>query len=197
MAAMSRRAVITRRLKAYRLLDQGTVVQQVAQELGVTARTVREWQRRRRKRSATRKPRQAGSPVGAPRRRGRVAASPAQATVAEMIRREGPAVARVLLDMAKGGDVRAASLVMKLLGDEVGGAEERDGEADQRGLERELQSLPPAIASEIVGLLEKAEAESEKRGKRKGAPLGGEGGSAGRLPWGTEGQPSDTGADPV
>jgi transposase len=193
MAAMSRRAVITRRLKAYRMLDQGAGVPQVAQELGVTARTVAEWQRRRRKR----KPRQAGSPAGAPRRRSRMAASPAQATVAEMIRREGPAVARVLLDMAKGGDVRAASLVFKLLGEGAGGAEEGDGEADQRGLERELRSLPPAIASEIVGLLEKAEAESEKRGKRKGAPVGGEGRSAGRLPWGAESEPSDQGADPV
>jgi hypothetical protein len=197
MAAMSRRAIITRRLKAYRMLDQGASLQQVAQELGVTARTVAEWQRRRRKRSAKHRPRQIGSPAGAPRRRSRVAASPAQATVAEMIRRERPAVARVLLDMAKGGDVRAASLVLKLSDDNAGGAEEGDREADQRELERKLQSLPPAIASEIVGLLEKAEAESEKRAKREGSRVGGEGRSPGRLPWGAESEPSDQGADRV
>jgi hypothetical protein len=183
LLAMSRRAVMARRMKACRLLEQGVPLPEVAGQLGVTARTVRAWQRRQRKRA--RKPR-----PGAP-------AAPAEGSVAEMIRREGPAVARVLLDMAKNGDVRAIGLVLKLRDDTAVGAEEGDREADQRELERKLQSLPPAIASEIVGLLEKAEAEPEKRAKGKGAPVGGPGRGAGRLPWAAEHQPSDQGPDPV
>jgi hypothetical protein len=72
-----------------------------------------------------------------------------------MLRREAPAVARMLLDQAKGGDVRAAGLVMKLLGTSLNSEASEDGEsgATSSELERELDSLPPSVAYEIVGLL--------------------------------------------
>ncbi len=120
--------------------------------------------------------------------------------LAEMVRAEGPAVARVILDLAKDGDIRAAALVVRLLGNTLATAEERDDsypEADAEELERELGSLPPAIASEIVGLLAEAESEAAATGGGRGAGEGRAEREPVRLPWQTEGCASDEGGSTV
>ena len=203
MPGLSRRAVRARKLKARRLLAKGFLVREVAEQLGVTRQTVRRWLRQRQQSAPVRTPRtgprRAGKRPDVEARQEAAAARSAE-TVGDMIRAEGPAVARVLLDLAKGGDVRAATLVMKLLGNELTAPEERDGrdaEADQRELERELRSLPPPIAEEIVGLLAEAEAASEGRSGGRLSPLGGRGRGSVRLPWQAEDLPSDEGDDSV
>jgi hypothetical protein len=111
-----------------------------------------------------------------------------------MLQAESAGVARAILDLAKGGDVRAAALVVKLLGNTLTSAEERDdGDSDAAlsDLERELTSLPPEIASEIVGLLAEAESEAASRGGSRVAAAGRGERRRMRLPWQAEDHPSD------
>jgi len=166
---------------AFSLLEQGVTPEEVAEELEVSPRTVRRWRR-------------GGTAAG---QRGPKADAE---ILAQMLRAESPAVARVILDLAKGGDVRAAALVVKLLGNTLTSAEERDdGDSDAAlsDLERELSSLPPEIASEIVGLLAQAESEAASRGHgRRAAASGGKRRSV-RLPWQAEDHPPDEGEDSV
>jgi len=176
MPARTKRKLAALRRKAAKLLAEGLGPTEVAARVGVSPGTVRRWQR------------VAG---GGPARR------PA-ARVAEMLRSEGPQVARVLLDMAKGGDVRAAALVMKLAGNSLEELEGRDaGKAATAAveLERELRSLPAAIAAEIVGLLAQAGSSGQGERGRDGAAAGGGGQQRHRLPWQTEDRPSDEGDD--
>jgi transposase-like protein len=181
MAGRSRRELRRLQDKALSLLEGGMVVEEVADQLGVSARTVRRWRQ-------------------GPRRAEPQSPEAQTDALAEMLRAEGPAVARVMLDLAKGGDVRAAALVVRLLGNMLTSAEERDdGDSDGAldDLERELSSLPPDIASEIVGLL--AQAGSEAASKRA-APVAGARGGKRRsvcLPWQAPDRPSDEGADSV
>jgi len=123
-----------------------------------------------------------------------------QQDIAALLRAKFPAILRVLLKMAKDGDVRAATLVVKLVGNTLSGSEsdEFDGDALLSDLERDLESLPAAIASEIVGLLAQAAVRSPQGGAGPSAPAGGRGEQhSGRLPWQADDSPSDEGADPV
>jgi transposase-like protein len=168
--------------KAFSLLADGAIVNEAALALGVSPRTVRRWRQQKRE-----------GPAKAKR-------APKAKALAEMLRVEGPAVARVMLDLAKGGDVRAAALVVKLLGNTLTTSEEGDdGDNDSAlcDIERELASLPPVIASEIVGLLAEAEAEAANESGGKSAASGRRGRRPQRLPWQAEGHPSDEGADPL
>ena len=181
MAGRSRPELLRLQHEALSLLEEGNAVEEVAKRLGVSPRTVRRWRRG----PATAKP-----------------PSPDRHTdaLAEMLRAEGPAVARVMLDLAKGGDVRAAALVVRLLGNTLMSAEERD-DGDSEGvlddLEHELNSLPSEIASEIVGLLAQAESAAASRGGGAGAAAGGGERGSVRLPWQETDSPSDEGADSV
>jgi len=161
-------------------------VEKVAGQLGVSARTVRRWRQ--------------GPTKAEPQSPDAQTPDPQTDALAEMLRVEGPAVARVMLDLAKGGDVRAAALVVRLLGNTLTSAEERDdGDSDGAldDLERELSSLPPDLASEIVGLL--AQAESAAASRRAAPVAGARGGKrrSVRLPWQAPDRPSDEGADSV
>ena len=172
--------------KAYSLLDQGQSAEEVAEAVGVSARTVRRWRRGR-----------ADGERGKCKLDSRKGETEA---LSEMLRAEGPAVARVILDLAKGGDVRAAALVVKLLGNTLGAPEELDDADSQAALgeiERELNALPSAIASEIVGLLAQAESEAAGRDSGRRAAPGGRERRHLRLPWQTENRPSDEGEDSV
>ncbi len=164
----------------YSLLDEGQSAEEVAEAVGVSARTVRRWRRSR--------------ADGTDVRKGGTQA------LADMLRAEGPAVVREMLDLAKGGDVRAAALVVRLLGNTSGAPEElddADSDAALSEIERELNALPSAIASEIVGLLAQADSEAAGRDSgRRAAPGGGERRHL-RLPWQTENRPSDEGEDSV
>jgi hypothetical protein len=116
------------------------------------------------------------------------------------MRAEGLAVFRVMLDLAKEGDMRAAALVVKLLGNTLTPTEESDdGDSDAAlsDIERELSGLPSAIASEIVGLLAQADSAAEGGSGGKSAASGRRGCRPQRLPWQAEGNPSDEGADSV
>jgi len=181
MAGRSQSELRRLQQRAFSLLKQGGTVEAVGEELGVSARTVRRWRR-------------GGTTAWRRRRR-----ADAEALV-EMLRAESAGVARVILDLAKGGDVRAAALVVKLLGNTLTSAEGRDdGDSDAAlsDLERELSSLPPEIASEIVGLLAEAESGAASRsGSRVAAAGRGERGCV-RLPWQAEDHPSDEGEDSV
>ncbi len=181
MACRSRRELRRLQAKAVSLLEGGMVVEEVAEQLGVSGRTVRRWRQGPRKAEPQRPEAQTDALV-------------------EMLRAEGPAVARVILDLAKGGDVRAAALVVRLLGNMLTSPEERDdGHSDGAldDFERELSSLPPDIASEIVGLL--AQAESDAASKRAAPVAGARSGEhrSVRLPWQAPDSPSDEGADSV
>ena len=160
--------------RAFALLDRGETVRGAAEAVGVTPRTVRRWQR-------ARKPKAASRPAPARARKARKTRA-----VEAMLRAEAPAVARVLLDLAKEGDVRAAGLVVKLLGDTLGRSEasdDTDESAAAAELERELRSLPPAVVSEIVGLLAQADPASADARRGSGAPTGGGDRGSGGLPW--------------
>ena len=164
------------RERAFALLDRGETVRGVAEAVGVTPRTVRRWQRER-------KPNPASRPAPAPARARKARKTRA---VQAMLRAEAPAVFRVLLDLAKEGDVRAAGLVVKLLGNTLGRSEvsdDTDGSAAAAELERELSSLPPAVVSEIVGLLAQADPVSADAHRGSGAPTGGGDRGSGGLPW--------------
>ena len=173
-----------RREEALKLLAGGRPVREVAEAVGVTDRTVRAWRQVSR---------------GGKRPRAKKHTPPQQPESLEtMLRSEFPAVARKLLEEAKGGDVRAAALVVKLLGNISLSEETDDGDADAaRDLERELRSIPPPIASEIVGLL--AEAQSAAAGASGSARQGtsGRGRRSGRLPWQTQDSPPDEGEDQI
>jgi predicted transcriptional regulator len=179
MASRSKAETAALRARAQQLRQAGRSVKEVAEAVGAPESTVRRW-----------------LGAGPGRRKGAGAKHPAEA-MAEMLRAEIPAVTRVLLDLAKGGDVRAAGLVMKLLGTQLCPEESDAGEseADASDLEQELSTLPADIAAEIVGLL--AQAQSEATGGA-GAPSrspDGRGGRSRRLPWQAEDHPSDEGAD--
>ena len=173
--------------KTHSLLGEGQSAEEVAEAVGVSARTVRRWRRSR----ADGEYRGDGADV----RKGKTQA------LAEMLHAEGPAGVRVVLDLAKGGDVRAAALVVnKLLGNTLGAPEElddADSEAALSEIERELNALPSAIASEIVGLLAQAESEAAGRDSGRRAAPGGRERRHLRLPWQTENRPSDEGEDSV
>ncbi len=181
MAGRSRRELRGLQERALPLLEQGLTAKEVAEALGVSARTVRRWRR--------------GGTTARP-----VDRKPDAEALAEMLRAESPAVARVILDLAKGGDVRAAALVVKLLGNTLIAAEGRDdGDSDAAlsDLERELSSLPPEIASEIVGLLAQAESETAGRADDRSAAAGGAKRRSVRLPWQAKDHPPDQGPDSV
>lgn len=168
-----------RRQQAEEMLAAGRPVPEVAAALGVGRATIYRWRRQRE-----------GRPSSPRRPRGR-------ARVERMLQQEGPEVARVLLDMAKGGDVRAASLVVRLLGSALGAEEPDDShsEAALRELERELRALPAHLASEVVGLLATAEARAAGTGGGPGAPARGRARRSRRLPWQPDDHPSDEGSD--
>jgi transposase-like protein len=172
------------RAAVFGLLEKGATASAVAKEVGVNQGTVRRWRRRWTALCTT--------SLATPVREGE--------SVGDMLRREAPAVARVILDQAKGGDVRAAALVMKLVGPSVAaseGTDDADAEARAIGLARELDSLPPSVAYEVVELLDSA-------GQ---GPAGGDAGpgetardrSLGsvHLPWTQDDPASDEGADEV
>lgn len=171
------------RIRALAMLDHGASVNEVAAAAGVTAATVRRWKQK----------------WVALWTAGKAELDRDCYSVSGMLRREGPAVARVLLDQAKEGDVRAAALVVRLLGNTLT-TEARD-EGERGGAERDLaaalEGLPPSIAYEIVGLL--AQAGSAPAGddtaadaEAKESAVG-----AGRLPWEEDDSPPDQGGGEV
>lgn len=189
------------------MIEKGMPVEEVARSLGVKPDTVKRWLRE--KRQADTPGRRAPKAEGAPAAR-KDSARPVAGdrppgghttkSIRAMLKAEGPHVARVMLDMARAGDVRAATLVFKMLGDQTTSPEDangRDPDADQRELERGLQSLSPAIASEIVALLAKADAEAQARDGDGGEAVDGAGRRPRRLPWQQEGDPSDERSDAV
>ena len=186
MTSLSRTERIARKQKALVLLDEGLSTVQVAEAVGVAASTVRRWRRGRSGRA------------GAQARR-RVRSRPQSgAGVAQLLRAEGPAVARVLLDLAKEGDVRALALVMKLVGNELTCDEEADEQSADTAvadLERQLEGISPAIASEIVGLLAQAESEAAERAGGNRAAVGGGEGRRMRLPWRADDRAPDEGQE--
>ena len=129
---------------------------------------------------------------------------PKRATVLEMLRAEAPDVYRVLLDAAKQGDIRAATLVVKLLGNSLAeGTDDGDTNAAYDELERGLRSLPSDIASEVAGLLAEAHQRGLRQIARQGADAAGAGlpagaaPSAGEAPIAPDDHPPDEGADSV
>lgn len=186
MTHLSRTDRIARKQKALALLGEGLSPSQVAAAVGAAASTVRRWRREK------------VSRTGAQARRGGRSRPQTAAGVAQLLRAEGPAVARVLLDLAKDGDVRAAALVMKLVGNELTSDEEADEESADTAvadLERRLQGLSPAIASEIVGLLAQAESEAAERAGGNRAEVGRGEGRRMRLPWRADDRAPDEGQD--
>ena len=174
--------------EAVELLSRGVSADEIAKTLGVSGRSVRRW----RQQSEGRLEAPAPSPTTTSRRR--------QQAVGDMLRAEGPAVVRAVLDQAKDGDLRAAALVLKSLGNDLILPEEVDeyrSDAALTDLERELQSLPPTVASEIVGLLARAESEAADLDGREGPAAGGGGQRSLRLPWEKDDRPSHEGGDSV
>jgi transposase-like protein len=141
MAATIKAKQLAARVQALGMLQQGEDVGAVAAAAGVTEGTVRRWRQQWEALGEFAN----SAPLG-------------NMSVTAMLRREAPAVARVLLDLAKDGDVRAATLVVRLLGN-ILAAEAKEGGDDgatAAEITRELEHLPPAIAYEIVGLLAQA-----------------------------------------
>ena len=185
MTRITRGAVQARKRKGLKLLRQGVAASEVARKLGVTRQTVGKW---------ARPSKGAG---GRPKRAAPVRPARTAANITAMLKEEAPEVARTLVEIAKGGDVRAATLVMKLVGDDLGGGEngeEGNGEADLRELERCLETLPSEIAGQIVALLAEADAGAEKQG---GAQVEGAARGRRRLPWRANGGASDEGKGAV
>jgi len=184
-----------RKQRALELMAKGKTNAQVAAEAGVHVSTVR----RLREGSQTRKPRRRPAQA-APKAK----VAPKRPTVLEMLRAEAPDVYRVLLDAAKQGDIRAATLVVKLLGNSLAEGTD-DGNADTAydELERGLQSLPSDIASEVAGLLAAAHNRGMGQAVRQGADAAGAGLPAGATPSAGEvsvapdDHPPDEGADSV
>ena len=176
-----RETALARRERGRALLNSGRTPQEVAEESGVCLSTVYRWRGEGRRRRSSRRPK---APAGVP-------------SVSEMLRAEGPAVARVLLDLAKQGDVRAAGLVVRLLGDSLTSevTDDSDAEADLSDFDQELRSLPPDIAAEIVGLLAEAGRAAAVGPGSAGAAASGGRGRSRRLPWQAEDSASDEGAD--
>jgi len=188
-----------RKQRAVELIAKRKTSPQIAAEVGLHVSTVR----RLRAMLGREKRRSARSAMGT-KTTPKTKASGKRTTVLEMLRAEAPDVYRVLLDAAKGGDIRAATLVVKLLGNSPGEAMD-DGDADAAcdELERGLQSLPSDIASEVAGLL--AEAHRRTVGRRAGAGADQAGGGvsaaetspAGEISEQAEDRSSDEGADSV
>ena len=186
MAARCQSELTALQERAFYLLAGGTAVKEAAEALGVSPRTIRRWRQRKKAKA----PGQVTETTVAPKAKG----------IEEMLRAEGPAVARVLLDLAKDGDVRAAALVVKLLGHSSRSAEESDDGDSESALleiECELSSLPPVIASEIVGLLAQVECEAAGESGGYGASQGCGARQSVRLPWQEENRPPDQGGDPL
>ncbi len=171
------------RVRALGLLEGGASVAKVARETGVCRETVRRWRQRWSRLC------EAGQQHTA-----------AADSVVAMLRREALVVARVLLEQAKGGDVRAAALVVRLLGNTLNISEASDDggrEAASRELARELDSLPPSVAYEIVGLLVQVGSLPAGGDGVAGETSGkGEVGSV-HLPWAEEDPSPDQGGDEV
>ena len=170
------------RAHVFGLLQEGAPVSAVAEEVHVTTATIRKWQRHWAAVCTT-----------------SLATSAVEGeTVSALLRREAPAVARVILDQAKNGDARAAALVMKLLGDELDLSEADD--ARRRGavseeLARELDGLPASTAYEIMGLLEGADSAAAGGDARPGKRTAEGKVGPGRLPWQKNDPPPDEGGD--
>jgi transposase len=184
-----------RKQRAAELIAKGKSSPQIAAEVGLHVSTVR----RLRAKLTTRKRRGARSAKGT-----NTKATAKRTTVLEMLRAEAPDVYRVLLDAAKGGDIRAATLVVKLLGNSHGEATD-DGDADaaRDELERGLQSLPSDIASEVAGLLAEAHRRAMGGTANAGADQAGGGvpaadaSPAGEVSVEAEDRSPDEGADSV
>jgi len=172
------------RAEVFGLLEHGATVRAAAKEVGVNQGTVRRWRRRWTALCTT--------SLATPVREGE--------SVGDMLRREAPAVARVILDQAKGGDVRAGALVMKLVGPSLAapeGTDDPDAEARASGLARELDSLPPSVAYEIVGLLEDVGSGPAGPDPRVGQTESDRAVGSVHLPWSPDDPASDEGADEV
>lgn len=170
------------RARAFRLLNQGETVPNVARAVGVCAGTVRRWRQRR---GAARAPAKPATETG----------STAE-EIEAMLRAEAPAVMRMVLDQAKGGDLRAAGIVVKELANRLGSVEGSDVGKSAAALdefEKQVGELPPAVAAEIVGLLEQAQRTAAGDGAEPDPPAArGERGHL-RLPWQPEDRPPDEG----
>jgi len=126
----------------------------------------------------------------------------ARRVVDDMILAELPDLTRVLLDQAKGGDLRAAALIVKLLGhtlddDAPGDNTDELTEAAIAEFERDLDTVSPLLASQVVALIIRAN-------QRAAAGLAGSPDRARRSPCGSlrvpellETDPSDPGPDGV
>jgi hypothetical protein len=178
-----------RKQRALELLAAGKSAPKVAAEVGLHVDTVRRLRAEEKLAGETR-----GRPADPPGPQ----APPTRGTVLQMLRAEAPDVYRVLLDAAKGGDIRAAGLIVKMLGNSLTeGFDDGDDDAGLDELERGLQSLPSDIAAEMAGLLAEAHTRSARPPARSDQEPGGPGLPAGRLPWQAEDHPSDEGSDSV
>ena len=128
-------------------------------------------------------------------------AAPADAlsrSLDDLLRQNANEVVKMMLDMAKKGDVRAAALVMKLLEKTAqGGDLPDDNQAEEAlaELEARLSALPPALAQEVLGALAKTDASSRAasgRGRpRARGPAAGPGDLRG-LPHGDSSDPGES-----
>jgi transposase-like protein len=181
MPASKKAQQLAARVQALALLQQGEEVGAIAAAVGVSENTVRRWRQEWEALDKSNEP--------APTAR--------TLSVTAMLRREAPAVARVLLDQAKEGDVRAATLIVRLLGNTLA-AEAREESHDETAaadITKELEQLPPAIAYEIVGLL--AQAGCPPAGGDSTADPPPDEAAVGplRVPWEEGAAPSDPGED--
>jgi transposase len=195
MTAGSTVELEAKKQRAAELIATGKSSPQIAAEVGLHVSTVR----RLRERLTGRKRRNARKAT-----RPKAETKSKRPSALEMLRGEAPDVYRVLLDAAKGGDIRAATLVVRLLGNSLGEAtDDGDTDAARDELERGLQSLPSDIASEVAGLL--AEAHRRRAGRTASASAGESGGGvpaaeaspAGGVSVEAEDRPPDEGADSV
>jgi hypothetical protein len=140
-----------------------------------------------------------------------VEAGPPEAPGAEVARREMeemiwtalPEVTRAVLEKAQKGDVSAARLALKLLEETREGTEQGDNDDEElreaaiAEFERDLRTVSPLLASQILALIiqanEREAAEVAARPERGGG--GGRG--AGGVSEGVEAESSDAGEEAV
>ncbi len=195
MPSKGREWFVAAKRRAMEMFAEGATPAEVRAETSIARSTSFKWQTEARRLAA-----QPGPPQPLPD----LGPTPpsARRVVEDMILAELPDLTRVLLDQAKGGEIRAASLLVKLLGNALDDDEQGDNsdeltEAAIAEFERDLSTVSPLLASDVVGLIIRANeraaaglAAVPDRARR--SHLG-----SLRLPEIPEADPSDPGPDGV
>lgn len=148
--------------RAMEMYAAGATPAQVRAETSISRSTSFKWQAEARRLAA-----QAGPPEPLPD----LGPTPpsAQRVVQDMILAELPDLTRVLLDQAKDGELRALNLLVKLLGSALEDDEQGDDSDDLTNaaiaeFERDLHTVSPLLASEVVALIIRANARAAAQG---------------------------------